>query len=116
MMMHGSRHRSRWIVLILLSVLSGCGSEKSTEPPKGNASRNELQPDADGKFHVHPGEDIQRALNAAARSEQKVVVVHEGEYRPQFASQAMIRFQKQHDGVTLIADGGIDGSVGVQHA
>ena len=61
---------------------------------------------ADDGFHVHPGDDIQEALQlAAAHPTQKVVRVHEGEYRPSAKRQALIWFNRSHDGIQLIAEG-----------
>lgn len=62
-----------------------------------------LEPDG---FHVFPGEKIQDALQAAARHPtQKVVKVHAGEYRPDSRRQALIWFNKIHDGIRLEAVG-----------
>ncbi|HUS36474.1 MAG TPA: right-handed parallel beta-helix repeat-containing protein [Verrucomicrobiae bacterium] len=62
-----------------------------------------LQADA---YHVYPGDRIQEALDRAATNKiTKTVVVHTGEYRPDTKRQAMIWFNKRHDGVRLLADG-----------
>ncbi|MDG1890986.1 MAG: FG-GAP-like repeat-containing protein [Verrucomicrobiota bacterium] len=59
-----------------------------------------------GAFHVHPGEDIQDALEQAARDpKRKHIIVHAGTYRPQQAAQALIWFNRRHDGITMEADG-----------
>src|SRR6266850_1287002 len=64
-----------------------------------------LGPEADG-FHVFPGENIQDALQAAARhATNKVVKVHAGVYRPNSKRQALIWFNKMHDGIRLEAEG-----------
>ena len=71
------------------------------------------EPDAHGvvfddetnRYHVHPGGDIQAALEAAANSEYKTVTVHAGTYRPDSARQALIWFNRRHDGILLQADG-----------
>ena len=57
-------------------------------------------------YHVFPGDDIQDALQKAAESKtNKVVKVHVGEYRPNSKRQALIWFNKTHDGVRLEAEG-----------
>ncbi len=57
-------------------------------------------------YHVFPGDDIQDALNqAAANRTNKVVRVHAGEYRPEGKRQALIWFNKMHDGIQLEAEG-----------
>ncbi len=62
-----------------------------------------LSPDG---YHVHPGDNIQDALQqAAANPTNKTVKVHPGEYRPNSSRQAMIWFNKSHDGVRLEAIG-----------
>ena len=59
-----------------------------------------------GDYHVRPGEDIQAALELAAKDpNRKRVIVHEGTYRPQGPAQAMIWFNERHDGITLEAEG-----------
>ncbi len=59
----------------------------------------------EGVYHVRPGQSIQEALNLAAKTEHKHVVVHSGTYRPTKASQALIYFNQRHDGITLEAKG-----------
>lgn len=62
-----------------------------------------LAPDG---YHVHPGDNIQDALQlAAANPTNKVIKVHAGEYRPTSKRQAMIWFNKKHDGIRLEAEG-----------
>lgn len=57
-------------------------------------------------YHVYPGDDIQAALERAARDPvNKTVKVHEGTYRPQVPGQALIWFNARHDGITLEAVG-----------
>lgn len=63
-------------------------------------------PDENGLYHIHPGDDLQRVLDAAASDvKHKDVVIHAGIYRPAYSSQAMIRFHAHHDGIVLRADG-----------
>jgi hypothetical protein len=65
----------------------------------------ELKSDA---YHVYPGDKIQDALNMAATNKVvKVVKVHAGEFRPDTKRQAMIWFNKRHDGIRLEADGAV---------
>ena len=60
----------------------------------------------DGAFHVYPGEQIQEALDLAARNRVvKTVKVHAGIYRPDAERQAMIWFNRRHDGIHLQAVG-----------
>lgn len=57
-------------------------------------------------FHVYPGENLQQALDAAARNPtNKVVKVHSGVYRPDSRRQALIWLNKIHDGIRLEAVG-----------
>lgn len=61
---------------------------------------------ADNGYHVHPGDEIQDAIEAAAANPtNKVVRVHPGEYRPRLQRQALVWFNQAHDGVKLIAEG-----------
>ncbi len=63
--------------------------------------------EADG-YHVFPGEKIQDALESAARnSSNKIVKVHAGLYRPESKRQALIWFNKMHEGVRLEAAGAV---------
>jgi len=57
-------------------------------------------------YHVHPGDSIQEALQQAATNQvNKVVKVHAGEYRPSSKRQALVWFNKMHDGIRLEAVG-----------
>lgn len=59
-------------------------------------------------YHVFPGDNIQDALQQAAESKtNKVVKVHAGEYRPNSKRQALIWFNKMHDGIRLEAEGAV---------
>jgi hypothetical protein len=63
----------------------------------------DLRPDG---FHVWPGEEIQDALQSAARSKtNKTVWVHEGIYRPSAPRQALIWLNRVHNGIRLEAVG-----------
>jgi len=57
-------------------------------------------------YHVFPGDSIQDAMQQAAENKTtKVVKVHAGEYRPESKRQALIWFNKTHDGIRLEAEG-----------
>ena len=59
-------------------------------------------------YHVFPGDNIQEALQqAAANRTNKLVKVHSGEYRPSSKRQALIWFNKMHDGIRLEAVGAV---------
>lgn len=59
-------------------------------------------------YHVFPGDNIQDALQQAAENKtNKVVKVHAGEYRPNGRRQALIWFNKMHDGIRLEAEGAV---------
>ena len=60
----------------------------------------------DDGYHVHPGDEIQEAMQAAATNQvQKTVRVHAGEYRSRVRRQALVWFNRSHDGIHLIAEG-----------
>src|SRR5947207_1881559 len=51
---------------------------------------------------VYPGEDIQAAPEAGARRPVKPVVrVHAGVYRPAAPGEALVWFNRRHDGIVL---------------
>src|SRR5260370_42014442 len=57
-------------------------------------------------YHVFPGGSIQEALDEAARNPtNKVIKVHAGTYRPQARGQALVWFNRSHDGIRLEAVG-----------
>ena len=59
-------------------------------------------------FHVFPGDRIQAALDEAARNPtNKTVKVHAGIYRPEAKRQALIWFNRIHDGIRLEAVGDV---------
>lgn len=73
-------------------------------PTAANAA---IRLEADG-YHVFPGDDIQLALDQAATNKvSKVVKVHAGEYRPSSQRQALIWFNKAHNGIQLEAIGSV---------
>jgi hypothetical protein len=57
-------------------------------------------------YHVFPGGSIQEALDAAAHNPtNKIVRVHAGVYRPNGRGQALIFFNRAHDGIRVEAIG-----------
>ncbi len=57
-------------------------------------------------YRVHPGGSIQAGLEAAAKDPaNKTVYVHAGTYQPRAHGQALIWFNRRHDGITLEAVG-----------
>ena len=79
-----------------VGLFAGCLGDASTP----------VVPAKDGVYHVRPGEDIQAALESAAKDPvNKIVRVHAGIYRPQTAGQALIWFNQEHDGIVLEAEG-----------
>jgi hypothetical protein len=63
---------------------------------------------ATGGRHVYPNQQIQDALEAAARDPvEKRVYVHAGTYRPASKGQALIWLNARHDGVTMEAVGDV---------
>ena len=61
-----------------------------------------------GAYQVFPGDNIQDALQQAAQNKtNKVVKVHAGEYRPNSKRQALLWFNKAHDGIRLEAEGAV---------
>lgn len=59
-------------------------------------------------YHVRPGDRIQDALEQAATNAlQKTVWVHAGTYRPDAKRQALVGFNRRHDGIRLVALGDV---------
>ena len=77
-------------------------SQAAAEP----VARGAVLDEETNRYHVYPGGDIQAALEAAAdNSQHKTVTVHAGTYRPDSARQALIWFNRRHDGILLQAEG-----------
>jgi hypothetical protein len=91
--------------MLVMLAFTGCNDSSGT----GQNSKNQsalIQPDEHGVFHVFPGENIQRAIDAAAgSSSSKVVRVHAGTYYPEQTSFALLHLTADHDGIVLEADG-----------
>jgi hypothetical protein len=63
---------------------------------------------SNGAYQVFPGDNIQEAVELAAKNPtNKLVKVHSGEYRPEEKRQALIWFNKKHNGVRLEAEGAV---------
>jgi hypothetical protein len=70
-------------------------------------SRRDSRTD-DGAYHVYPGQEIQAALDrAASDAARKTVKVHAGTYRPREQAQALVSFNRRHDGITVEAIGDV---------
>jgi hypothetical protein len=62
----------------------------------------------DDGYHVFPGDNIQDAIQQAARNQtNKTVKVHPGQYAPKSKRQALIWFNRSHDGIHLEALGSV---------
>jgi hypothetical protein len=86
---------SAWIWLLSTAALAHAGAP-------GDSDYGPV----DGAYRVHPGQEIQEALDlAAADPLVKRVVVAEGTYRPTAKGQALVAFTARHDGVVLEAAG-----------
>jgi hypothetical protein len=114
----GENRRSPALLFMLASVFALTGCQKDSAPDPASVSGTTAQdtstdrkqkkpvPDENGLYHIHPGDDLQRILDAAASdAKHKDMVIHAGTYRPAYSSQAMIRFHARHDGIVLKADG-----------
>lgn len=74
-------------------------------PPPQEDPRSPRPPEGDA-YHVHPGEEIQAAVDAAADDPAiRRVVVHAGTYRPARIGQALVALVGRHDGIHLVAEG-----------
>jgi len=63
----------------------------------------------EGAYHVFPGDPIQEAVDRAAKNPtNKLVKVHAGQYRPTSKRQALIWFNRSHDGIRLEAVGSVN--------
>jgi hypothetical protein len=92
------------ILSILFSVLIACNNGL---PGSSNSSSPKIHFDQKTRsFHVYAGENIQNTLDAAAKDRvHKTVKVHAGTYRPQSPGEALIWLNREHDGITLEAEG-----------
>ena len=99
---------SRRSFLRLLTALPALHPEAFAQQRAGAGAGGAGTRPMDGAHHVHPGGQIQDALEAAARDPaNKKVVVHAGTYRPRAQGQALIWFNARHDGITLEAAGDV---------
>ena len=76
----------------------------SNKPESTNESAIAGMPEM---LHVHSGEDIQTVMNNAADLGCRKVVIHEGTYRPHKQRQALIWFNKRHEGLHVYAEGDV---------
>ncbi|MEJ2085507.1 MAG: right-handed parallel beta-helix repeat-containing protein, partial [Acidobacteriota bacterium] len=89
--------------LALIGSIVGLGSSLATELDRESTDRPRV---VAGSYHVYPGEQIQEVLELAASDpENKTVWVHPGTYRPARRGQALVWFNRRHDGITLAAKG-----------
>ena len=106
MCMAAKQHVTSFVQIVALTVLGfalaapGC---RRTETENGAVSSDAGR----DIVEVYPRDDVQSVLDAAAEtlrgapSKSIVVRLHEGTYRPQQQGQALLRFNRQHDGITL---------------
>jgi hypothetical protein len=100
-------HDRRAFLRILLATSALPVSRAGRQHEPGAGKYVVLDPKTGG-YHVHPGGQIQEALEAAARDRvNKTVFVHAGTYRPHAKGQALIWFNARHDGITLEAVGDV---------
>ena len=108
-----SRPPDRRTVLQLLAALgalpvTGLARDTAGASPRQTDSRIPDPGSRTSGHHVHPGGNIQDALEAAAKDpSDKRVIVHAGTYRPKAKGQALIWFNARHDGITLEAEGDV---------
>lgn len=94
-------HRFAKITVLILLAASACAVRTTTshESESGQSS---------SAIHVHPGEEIQSALDRAANDPAiDSVIVHEGTYEPPEHRQALIWFNARHNGIQLHAKGDV---------
>jgi hypothetical protein len=93
---------SKALVWSCVSLLACFGCSSGGAAPAFPA----VAPGRDGLYHVHPGENIQAALESASKDPvHKTIRVHAGVYRPSQSGQALIWLNRRHDGITLEAEG-----------
>ena len=91
---------SQYVLLLSLLALSQTAAAAESD------ARGAVFDDATQHYRVFPGGDIQAALEAAAENrEHKTITVHAGTYRPDSPRQALIWFNRRHEGIRLQADG-----------
>jgi hypothetical protein len=105
-------HRRAFLQLLLgACVLPVRGLARQEKPATANGARPGVAAILDTKtaaYHVHPGQQIQAALEAAARDPvNKAVYVHAGTYRPPARGQALIWLNARHEGITMEAVGDV---------
>ena len=105
--MHGSVNvpKLRASLILFTLALSACDRARPGVEVESETTQDLAAKPPEPAIHVRPGEDIQKALDVAAGGDIKKVVVHAGTYRPTEARQALIWFNKAHDGLEVVADG-----------
>ncbi len=98
----GCKQESKQAAVGDSAATTNTGAETLTD-----ANREPSPPPEEPAIHVRPGEDVQAAMDRAAAGPIKRVVVHAGVYRPKQPQQALIWFNKVHDGLQVIADGDV---------
>jgi len=67
-----------------------------------------LNTDSGDIYHVYPGDDLQAALDRVAEDPRcKHIKVHAGVYRPAQHRQALLAFNREHDGILIEAEGDV---------
>lgn len=106
-MTHSPDHRRAFLQLLLTAPVLATGVWARQSRPAA-ANPGVVLDAATRSYRVHPGGQIQEALEAAAKDPvNKTVYVHAGTYRPATKGQALIWFNRRHDGITLEAVGDV---------
>ena len=89
--------------------LAASNDVEAASPPDSPASKDESAPESTRELaiHVYPDDDLQAALDRAAQEGIRSVVVHAGTYRPPEPRQALIWFNKRHNGLVVRAEGDV---------
>jgi len=95
-------------VLLAAGVLPLGGTPRQDKSVKTQPAAPITVDEKTRSYHVYPKQQIQEALEAAAKDPvNKTVYVHAGTYRPPARGQALIWFNARHDGITLEAVGDV---------
>ncbi|HIE96085.1 MAG: right-handed parallel beta-helix repeat-containing protein [Fuerstiella sp.] len=89
---------SQGAMYMALTSMSGCWSDSNSTSPAAESLAADV-------IHVHQGEDIQMALDKAAETGCRKVILHEGTYRPSRHGQALIHLNRRHDQIHIAGDG-----------
>jgi hypothetical protein len=104
-MAHTSRHRRVFLQMMMgVPLLSVPTLSRAQVAP--TAGRGIVLDAASRAYRVYPDAQIQDALERAAKDPvNKTVFVHAGTYRPSTPGQALVWFNRRHDGIRLEAVG-----------